>query len=52
MQKYLLLGDEAIAQGGIEACISGIYGYSGKPSTEIIEFVQASKEAKEKGIHC
>lgn len=52
MQKYLLLGDEAIAQGAIDAGISGIYGYPGTPSTEIIEFVQASMEAAEKGIHC
>lgn len=50
MQKLLLLGDEAIAQGAIDAGISGIYAYPGTPSTEITEFVQKSKEAKEKGI--
>ena len=50
MQKLLLLGDEAIAQGAIDAGISGIYAYPGTPSTEITEFVQNSKEAKEKGI--
>ena len=46
----LLLGDEAIAQGAIDAGISGIYAYPGTPSTEIMEYVQHSKEAKEKNI--
>ncbi|MEA3478931.1 MAG: thiamine pyrophosphate-dependent enzyme [Bacteroidota bacterium] len=50
MQKMLLLGDEAIAQGAIDAGISGIYAYPGTPSTEITEYVQRSKAAKEKGI--
>jgi indolepyruvate ferredoxin oxidoreductase alpha subunit len=50
MDKLLLLGDEAIAQGAIDAGLSGIYAYPGTPSTEITEFVQKSKEAKEKGI--
>ena len=52
MQKLLLLGDEAIAQGALDAGISGIYAYPGTPSTEITEYVQRSKEAKEKNIHC
>jgi len=34
MQKLLLLGDEAIAQGAIDAGLSGIYAYPGTPSTE------------------
>ncbi|MEA3443802.1 MAG: thiamine pyrophosphate-dependent enzyme [Bacteroidota bacterium] len=50
MQKLLLMGDEAIAQGAIDAGISGIYAYPGTPSTEITEYVQHSKEAKEAGI--
>ena len=50
MQKLLLLGDEAIAQGAIDAGLSGIYAYPGTPSTEITEYVQRSKEAKEKMI--
>jgi len=50
MQKMLLLGDEAIAQGAIDAGLSGIYAYPGTPSTEITEYVQQSKEAKQKGI--
>lgn len=47
----MLLGDEAIAQGAIDGGISGIYGYPGTPSTEIVEYVQNSKEAVEKDIH-
>jgi indolepyruvate ferredoxin oxidoreductase alpha subunit len=50
MQKLLLLGDEAIAQGAIDAGISGIYAYPGTPSTEIMEYVIGSKEAKEDNI--
>ncbi|MFO8066131.1 MAG: thiamine pyrophosphate-dependent enzyme [Bacteroidales bacterium] len=50
MQKLLLLGDEAIAQGAIDAGISGIYAYPGTPSTEITQYVISSREAKEKGI--
>jgi indolepyruvate ferredoxin oxidoreductase, alpha subunit len=50
MQKLLLLGDEAIAQGAIDAGISGIYAYPGTPSTEITEYVQSSGEAASKNI--
>ncbi len=50
MQKQLLLGDEAIAQGAIDAGLSGIYAYPGTPSTEITEYVRTSREAKEKNI--
>lgn len=50
-KKMLLLGDEAIAQGAIDAGISGMYAYPGTPSTEIMEYVQNSKEAAEKNIH-
>ena len=46
----MLLGDEAIAQGAIDAGISGIYAYPGTPSTEITEYVEHSKEAKQKNI--
>lgn len=46
----MLLGDEAIAQGAIDAGLSGIYSYPGTPSTEITEYVRQSKEAVEKGI--
>ena len=52
MQKLLLLGDEAIAQGAIDGGISGFYAYPGTPSTEIMEYAQHSKEVKDKNINC
>jgi indolepyruvate ferredoxin oxidoreductase, alpha subunit len=51
MEKMLLLGDEAIAQSAIDAGISGIYAYPGTPSTEILEYVHKSGEAREKKVH-
>ena len=50
-KKLLLLGDEAIAKGAIDAGISGFYAYPGTPSTEIMEYAIHSKETKEKNIH-
>lgn len=52
MSKRLLLGDEAIALGAIDAGLSGVYAYPGTPSTEITEFIQENPLAKERGIHC
>ena len=49
--KRLLLGDEAFAQGAINAGLSGAYAYPGTPSTEITEFVQKSPLATERKIH-
>jgi indolepyruvate ferredoxin oxidoreductase, alpha subunit len=51
MEKKLLLGDEAIALGAINAGLSGVYAYPGTPSTEITEFIQNSPVACAKGIH-
>jgi len=51
MQKLLLLGDEAIAQGALDGGMYGIYAYPGTPSTEITEYVQANKYAIENNIH-
>ncbi len=51
MQKELLLADEAIAQGALDGGLSGVYAYPGTPSTEITEYIQDSKEAKERGVH-
>ena len=58
--KHLLLGDEAIAQGAIDAGLSGVYAYPGTPSTEITEYIQmqqaklmkAEPDADEKRIFC
>jgi len=49
--KQLLLGDEALALGAIYAGLSGAYAYPGTPSTEILEYVQKNRLARERGIH-
>ncbi len=51
MEKLMLLGDEALAQGALDAGISGFFAYPGTPSTEIVEYVQRSKQAEEAGVH-
>ena len=51
MQRNLFLGDEAIGQAAIDAGISGVYAYPGTPSTEITEFIQENKTARERNIH-
>jgi indolepyruvate ferredoxin oxidoreductase alpha subunit len=51
MQKILLLGDEAIAQAALDAGISGMYAYPGTPSTEIMEYIQTSRQASEGSVH-
>ncbi|MEI6766100.1 MAG: thiamine pyrophosphate-dependent enzyme [Bacteroidota bacterium] len=50
MQTVLLLGDEAIAQGALDAGISGCYAYPGTPSTEITEYIDHSKTARANGV--
>lgn len=49
--KKLLLGDEAIAQGALDAGLSGVYAYPGTPSTEITEYIQNSQLAKDCNVH-
>ncbi|MFD1314891.1 thiamine pyrophosphate-dependent enzyme [Namhaeicola litoreus] len=51
MKKHLVLGNEALAQGAIDAGISGVYAYPGTPSTEITEYIQRSVRAKNLSIH-
>ncbi|MFI3287740.1 MAG: thiamine pyrophosphate-dependent enzyme [Rikenellaceae bacterium] len=51
MSKLLLLGNQAFAQGAIDAGLSGMYAYPGTPSTEIGEYIQESKIAIERDIH-
>ncbi len=51
MKKLLLLGDEALAQGALDAGMSGAFGYPGTPSTEIIEYVQKNQLAEERQVH-
>ncbi len=51
MKKLLLLGDEALAQGALDAGLSGVYAYPGTPSTEITEYIQRNPEAIERNVH-
>lgn len=51
MKRLLLLGDESIARAALDAGISGMYAYPGTPSTEIMEYIQLSKEAAERNVH-
>lgn len=51
MNKQLLLGNQAFAQGAIDSGLSGVYAYPGTPSTEISEYIQKSKIATDRGIH-
>ena len=51
MQRKLLLGVEAIGEAAVDAGISGVYAYPGTPSTEITEYIQENKTAKERNIH-
>ncbi|MEW5826791.1 MAG: thiamine pyrophosphate-dependent enzyme [Candidatus Bipolaricaulota bacterium] len=39
MPRQLMSGDEALAQGAIDAGLSGAYAYPGTPSTEITEYI-------------
>jgi indolepyruvate ferredoxin oxidoreductase alpha subunit len=40
MRERILLGDEAVAQGAVDAGISAAYAYPGTPSTEIFEAIR------------
>ncbi len=51
-KKQLLLGDEAIALGAINAGITGVYAYPGTPSTEITEYIQNSPQGRGGDIFC
>jgi indolepyruvate ferredoxin oxidoreductase alpha subunit len=51
MNRLLLLGDEAIARAALDAGLSGMYAYPGTPSTEIMEYIQASDEAADRNVH-
>ena len=51
MSKLLLLGDEAIGQAALDAGISGVYAYPGTPSTEVMEYVQHSRQAIDGNVH-
>lgn len=47
MPVRLQLGDEAVAQGAIDAGIAGAFSYPGTPATEIFEYIQREAAADE-----
>jgi indolepyruvate ferredoxin oxidoreductase, alpha subunit len=52
MPTRLLLGNEALAQGAIDAGLSAAYAYPGTPSTEITAYVLSSPEAAAGEVVC
>ena len=52
MPTRLLLGNEALAQGAIDAGLSGAYAYPGTPSTEITAYILKSSQAAAGEIRC
>lgn len=51
MARFVPLGNEALAQGALDAGLSGVYAYPGTPSTEIMEYVQRAPEAAKRHVH-
>lgn len=49
--RHIVLGNEAVAQGALDAGISGVYAYPGTPSTEITEYIQQKKKETGLKIH-
>ncbi len=49
--RNIVLGDEAVAQGALDAGISGVYAYPGTPSTEITEYIIKKKAKESLNIH-
>lgn len=52
MSTRLLLGNEALAQGAIDAGLCAAYAYPGTPSTEITAYILAGPEVAAGTIHC
>ncbi len=50
MSDVLVLGDEALALGAVDAGLSVAYGYPGTPSTEIIEYLQKYSKENDPGL--
>lgn len=50
MSEILVLGDEALALGAIDAGLAVAYGYPGTPSTEILEYIQRYTKENESEI--
>ena len=44
LKEQILLGDQAVAAGAIDAGITAAYGYPGTPSTEILDYIIQQKQ--------
>jgi indolepyruvate ferredoxin oxidoreductase, alpha subunit len=51
MNRRILLGDEAVAKGALDAGISGAYAYPGTPSTEIFEYIRSTAAQESLPVH-
>ena len=51
MEKFLVLGAEAVAIGALDEGISGVYAYPGTPSTEITEYIQNEVKKNGRQVH-
>ncbi len=51
MGQEILLGDEAVGLGAIDAGLSGVFSYPGTPATEIFEFVESYAKRNKLDIH-
>lgn len=49
--RNIVLGDEAVAQGALDAGVSGVYAYPGTPSTEITEYIINKNKSESLGIY-
>ncbi len=52
MNTVLLLGNEAVARGALDAGLSCAYGYPGTPATEAIEYLLNTATVNNDGAHC
>jgi len=52
MKTELLLGNEAVARGALDAGLSCAYGYPGTPATEAIEYLLSTLAPDDKSVHC
>jgi len=52
MTTRLLLGNEALAQGALDAGLSAAYAYPGTPSTEITEHILHSAQVRRGEVTC
>ena len=52
MARRLLLGNEAVAQGALDAGLGHAYAYPGTPSTEVTEYILGSDSVQQGRVGC